>query len=88
MTKNNLETTVGTIVFISSIGAIYFFTKGYLFILILMFIFASFAIYLFLKNNIFSKIAGIFMYEGIILKILMPSKYRKQIKEINDNKKT
>ena len=88
MNTKNLEITIGIVAFISVTGAIYFFTKGFVFILLLMLIFASIAIYLFSKKNIFSKILGVITYEGIILKVLMPSKYRKQINEIDDNKKT
>jgi hypothetical protein len=49
---------------------------------------AAIAIWLFSKKNIFAKLAGLFMYEGIILKVLMPSKYRKQINDLNDKYET
>ena len=87
MNKKNTEITIGIVSFIIITGMIYAIIGDYIFIFVIMFLVASFSIYLFSKNNIFAKIGGILIYEGIILKVLMPSKYRKQINKINSNKK-
>jgi len=85
--NKNIELIVGVVVFLIISLSIYLVLGGFfLYFTAWTLVFASIAIYLFSKKNIFAKLAGIFMYEGVILKILMPSKYRKQINEINKAK--
>jgi len=86
--NENKELIVGSIAFVV-ILLIFYLILGVFFIYLagISLIFAAIAIYLFSRKNIFAKFGSMFVYEGIILKVLMPSKYRKEINSLkNENK--
>ena len=43
---------------------------------------AYLSVHFFSKKSMVSKGIGVFMFHEVILKLLMPSKYRKQLKEL------
>jgi len=89
MMNKNKEAIVGVAVFIIAVTIIVLFLGiEYVYISAIFLFFAALAIYLFSKDNIFAKAAGILSYEGIVLKVLMPAKYRKRINELKDKDET
>lgn len=78
------EAIVGLIAF-SIIVLIIYLTLDWFFLIYfsILLLLAAIAIYLFSKKSLISKTGAIILNHDILFKILMPSKYRKQIKEIN-----
>jgi len=87
--NKNIEAIVGVAVFIVAVSIVVLFLGiEYVYISAIFLVFAALAIYLFSKDNIFAKAVGILSYEGIVLKILMPAKYRKKINELKGKDET
>jgi len=87
--NKNIEVIVGVAAFVIVVAVILvLFGVKYLYISAVFLALAALAVYLFSKKSIIAKTAGILSYEGIVLKVLMPSKYRKRINELKDKNET
>ena len=69
----------------SIIVLIIYFTLDWFFLIyfLILLIFTAIAIYLFSKKSLFAKTGAIILNHDILFKVLMPRKYRIQIKEID-----
>lgn len=84
----NKETTIGIIVASSVLGVVAAVTGFYGIVYIgLAFVVAVISIYLFSRKSLVAKTSAIILNTDLMYKILMPRKYKKAIRDLDENKK-
>lgn len=86
MYVNKKETIIGIVVTVILLGVIAALTGVYgIFYIGLAFVIAIISIQLFSQKSVVAKISAAVINTDLIYKILMPSKYKKAIKELEEN---
>ena len=78
------EIIVGIVAFVAVITAIYIIAgPWFLVYLLVLFVLATIAIYLFSRKSIIAKAGSILVFKEVALKLMMPRKYKKAIQEMD-----